>query len=107
MLTDLEGGQPAIRSIPFLAGSWRLGYGGSWHWYDFMSSWMLEERRGTPLAKNAGGHRNGSVSNRSQIKGPNGNHIKRNTENGQFMDQETSGGPLRGVAHEPDGRREK
>lgn len=59
------------------------------------------------MAKNAGGHRDGSVSNRTQIKGPNGNYIKRNTENGQFMDQKTSEGPFKGVAQEPDGRRDK
>lgn len=46
------------------------------------------------------GHRNGAVKGRSQFKGPNGNWIKRNTGDGKFMDQKTSGGKFKGVRKE-------
>jgi len=58
------------------------------------------------MAKNTGdGFRRGSVDNRTQFQAPNGNFVKRNTETGRFMDQKTSGGAFKGVAHEKDGRR--
>lgn len=60
------------------------------------------------MATNTGkGSRVGSVKNRTQNKAPNGNAIKRDTENGQIMDQKTTEGDYKGVAHEPDGRRTK
>ncbi|MCU9614094.1 hypothetical protein OEV98_11035 [Caldibacillus lycopersici] len=53
------------------------------------------------MAGNTGkNHRDGAVKGRSQLKGPNGNYIKRNTSNGQFMDQKTSGGKFKGVRTE-------
>lgn len=59
------------------------------------------------MAKNTGnGSRRGSVDNRTQTQNPvNGNWTKRDTETGRFMDQKTTGGPFKGVAKEPDGRR--
>lgn len=58
------------------------------------------------MAKNTGqGHRQGSVNDRTQTKAPNGNHVKRNTDTGRFMDQKTGGKPFKGVAQEKDGRR--
>lgn len=53
------------------------------------------------------GGRKGSVTDRSQFRHPNGNWIKRDTQTGQFMDQKTSSPkPFKGVAKEPDGRRD-
>lgn len=52
------------------------------------------------MAKNAGNHRDGAVTGRSQFKGPNGNFIKRDTKTGRFMDQKTSGGKFKGVRTE-------
>jgi hypothetical protein len=45
-------------------------------------------------------HRNGAVKDRTQFKSPNGNWVKRNTDNGQFMDQKTTGGRFKGVRRE-------
>jgi len=52
------------------------------------------------MAKNAGNHRNGAVTGRTQVKGPNGNYIKRDTSTGRFTDQKTSGGKFKGVRTE-------
>lgn len=53
------------------------------------------------MAKNTGDDfRQGAVKDRTQFEGPNGNFIKRNSENGQFMDQKTSGGKFKGVRKE-------
>lgn len=58
------------------------------------------------MAKNTGeGFRRGSVDNRTQTQAPNGDHVKRNTDTGRFMDQKEGGKPFKGVAKEPDGRR--
>lgn len=58
------------------------------------------------MAKNTGsGHRNGSVTDRTQVQNPNGNWVKRDTDSGKFIDQKTSGGPFKGVAREVDKRR--
>ncbi len=58
------------------------------------------------MAKNTGeDFRRGSVDNRSQTKAPNGNHVKRDTDTGKFMDQKQDSKPFKGVANEPDGRR--
>ena len=60
------------------------------------------------VAKNTGeGYRKGSVNDRTQNKAPNGNPIKRNSNDGRIMDQKTTEGDYKGVAHEPDGRRKK
>lgn len=58
------------------------------------------------MAKNTGdNHRNGSVKDRSQTYNPhNDTYVKRNTENGRFMDVK-QGEKFKGVATEPDGRR--
>lgn len=50
--------------------------------------------------------RKGSVTKRTQFQHPNGNWVKRNRENGQFLDQKTSPGPFKGVAKEPDKRQD-
>ncbi|MFA5989938.1 MAG: hypothetical protein WC803_10080 [Sphingomonas sp.] len=58
------------------------------------------------MAKNTGnGSRVGSVKDRTQTQAPNGNFVKRDAGTGRFMDQKTSGGAFKGVAHEKDGRR--
>lgn len=58
------------------------------------------------MAKNTGeDFRRGSVNDRTQTEAPNGNHVKRDTETGEFMDQKEDGEPFKGVAKEPDGRR--
>lgn len=58
------------------------------------------------MAKNTGeGFRRGSVDDRTQTQAPNGNHVKRDTDSGEFMDQKQDGEPFKGVAKEPDGRR--
>jgi hypothetical protein len=55
------------------------------------------------MAKNGnlGSGRIGAVKERSQLKGPNGNWIKRDTATGRFMDQKTSSSlPFKGVRKE-------
>lgn len=58
------------------------------------------------MAKNAGeDYRKNSVDDRSQTKALGGDFVKRNTDIGQFMDQQEVGKPFKGVAKEKDGRR--
>lgn len=59
------------------------------------------------MATNTGSnYRRGSVDNRSQSQNPkNDQWTKRDTDTGRFKDQKSSGGPFKGVAKEPDGRR--
>lgn len=46
-------------------------------------------------------HRNGAVTNRSQIKNPKtGLFVKRSRENGRFMDVKKDGTPFKGVRKE-------
>ncbi|WP_432748222.1 hypothetical protein [Pectinatus frisingensis] len=53
------------------------------------------------MAKNTGNnYRRGEVRDRSQTHAPNGNAVERNTTNGQFTNQKTSGGDFKGVRHE-------
>ncbi len=53
------------------------------------------------MAKNTGkGFRFGAVKNRSQIQSPNGNFVKRNCSNGQFVAQKSDGRPFKGVRKE-------
>jgi len=61
------------------------------------------------MAKNTGqGSRRGSVDNRTQSQNPkNDNWTKRDTKTGRFVDQKLDGEPFKGVAREPDGRREE
>lgn len=50
--------------------------------------------------------RKGSVKDRTQTKTSSGNSVKRNTEDGQFVEVKTSDKePFKGVAQEGDGRR--
>ena len=47
------------------------------------------------------GHRNGAVKDRSQTQTPSGNWVKRDKDNGQFMDVKTSDkAPFKGVTKE-------
>lgn len=47
------------------------------------------------------GHRNGAVKDRSQTQTPSGNWVKRDKDNGQFMDVKTSDKkPFKGVTKE-------
>lgn len=49
------------------------------------------------MAKNTGeGFRRGSVDNRTQVKAPNGNYVKRDAGTGRFMDQKSGGKPFKG-----------
>lgn len=51
-----------------------------------------------PIGDNS---RVGAVKDRSQVLNPkNGLYVKRNTENGQFMDVKTTGGKFKGVRKE-------
>ena len=63
------------------------------------------------MATNTGkGHRTGSVDDRTQVKNPaTGKWTKRDLSDGprsgEFMDVNSDGTPFKGVAKEPDGRR--
>lgn len=64
------------------------------------------------MAKNTGkGSREGSVTNRTQVKNPQtGDYVKRNEnkesrKTGEFMAVKKDGEPFKGVAKEPDKRR--
>ena len=64
------------------------------------------------MAKNTGkGSREGSVTNRTQVKNPQtSDYVKRNenkesSKTGEFMAGKKDGKPFKGVAKEPDGRR--
>ena len=58
------------------------------------------------MATNTGGHRTGTVKDRSQVKNPNdGKFVKRDLESGQFMDRKEDGRPFKGVAKEVDHRK--
>lgn len=47
------------------------------------------------------GHRNGAVKNRSQVYNPQTERwIKRDSDNGRFMDQKEDGKPFKGVRKE-------
>jgi len=51
-----------------------------------------------PIGDNA---RKGAVKNRSQVLNPKTKlYVKRNSDNGQFMDVKTSGGKFKGVRKE-------
>ncbi|WP_336866968.1 hypothetical protein [Peribacillus frigoritolerans] len=55
------------------------------------------------MARNGqpGKGRIGSVKERTQFQGPNGNWVKRDTETGRFLDQKTSSShPFKGVRKE-------
>lgn len=56
------------------------------------------------MAKNnppGDGHRIGAVKNRSQTQTPSGNWVKRDTDNGRFLDVKTSDkSPFKGVRKE-------
>ncbi len=54
------------------------------------------------MAKNTGkGYRHGAVDNRSQAYNPKTEqYVKRNAENGQFMDVKQDGEPFKGVRKE-------
>lgn len=58
------------------------------------------------MGRNTGsGSRVGSVKGRSQTQTPSGNYVKRGSD-GRFMDVKTSDRtPFKGVAKEPDGRK--
>ena len=58
------------------------------------------------MAANTGeGFRRGSVTERTQLEGPNGTYIKRDAGTGRFMAHKKDGTPFKGVAQEDDGRR--
>jgi hypothetical protein len=62
------------------------------------------------MAKNTGkGFRKGSVDDRSQLDldPKNGKFVKRDTETGRFMDIKEDNKPFKGVAEEPDGRKDE
>jgi len=56
---------------------------------------------GTAMAKNTGkGFRRGEVTSRSQTRTPAGHYVKRDTGNGQFIDQKADKAPFKGVRRE-------
>jgi hypothetical protein len=61
------------------------------------------------MATNSGeGHRIGSVRQRSQTYNPRtGQYVERDTSSGRFINVKEDGTPFKGVAKEPDRRREK
>jgi hypothetical protein len=60
------------------------------------------------MAKNTGnGFRKGSVTDRTQVKGGQGQIVKRDRTNGQIIDNKSGEKPFKGVAKEPDGRQDK
>ena len=65
-------------------------------------------QKGQSMAKNTGkGYRQGSVDDRSQTFNPKTEQfVKRDTETGRFMDVKQDGTPFKGVAKEPDDRRD-
>lgn len=61
------------------------------------------------MAKNTGkNYRKGAVDNRTQLDldPKNGKFVKRESKTGQFMDLKEDNKPFKGVAEEPDERRE-
>jgi hypothetical protein len=57
------------------------------------------------MASNTGkGHRQGSVTGRTQFQRPDGLYQKRNERTGEFMEVKHTPGKFKGVAKEPDGR---
>ncbi len=60
------------------------------------------------MAKNTGnGHRNGAVTDRSQVYNPKTDQwVKRDTNTGEFIDVKQDGEPFKGVAKEPDDRKD-
>ena len=61
------------------------------------------------MAKNTGkGYRKGTVDNRTQLDldPKNGKFVKRSTESGRFIDLKQDNKPFKGVAQEPDDRRD-
>ena len=61
------------------------------------------------MATNTGkGFRKGAVDDRSQLNldPKNGKFVKRDTATGRFMDLKEDNEPFKGVAHEPDHRKE-
>lgn len=46
------------------------------------------------------GHRIGAVRDRSQTQTPSGHYVKRNTNDGRFMDVKSDGLPFKGVRKE-------
>ena len=46
------------------------------------------------------GHRNGAVRQRSQTQTPSGHFVKRNANDGRFMDVKSDGLPFKGVRKE-------
>lgn len=46
------------------------------------------------------GHRIGAVRDRSQTQTPSGHYVKRNTNDGRFMDVKSDGFPFKGVRKE-------
>lgn len=46
------------------------------------------------------GHRNGAIRERSQTQTPSGHWVKRNANNGRFMDVKSNNLPFKGVRKE-------
>lgn len=53
--------------------------------------------KNAPTGDNA---RRGAVRSRSQVKMPNGHWVKRNADNGRFMDVKSDDKPFKGVRRE-------
>lgn len=60
------------------------------------------------MATNTGeGYRTGTVKDRTQVRDQGGNWNKRDRETGEFMDRKSDDEPFKGVAKEPDKRRQQ
>lgn len=59
------------------------------------------------MGKNTGeGFRKGAVKSRTQFERPDGDWQKRDEGTGEFMKAKRGGAPFKGVAKEPDGRKD-
>ena len=64
----------------------------------YISEWRSKMAKNPPTGD---GHRHGAVRQRSQVHNPkNDRWIKRDTENGRFMDQKADDKPFKGVRKE-------
>jgi hypothetical protein len=73
---------------------------------DDIPTFITSCEEGSVMARNTGKNtRKGSVKDRTQFQGPNGEWIKRDAESGKFMDVKEDEKPFKGVAKEDDDRR--
>lgn len=73
-------------------------------WSQFFIYEIVDKRNSVIMVtngKSGDNRRHGAVKNRSQVRNPKTNlYVKRNGNNGQFIDVKTSGGKFKGVRKE-------